>query len=209
MAYLSNGAMNEIILPSGALGSRQLLTLSGIGRAQQLSNQGIKVILDQPNVGQGMSDNPMNSVFIPSPQPVELSLVQVVGITQFCHFTEAASGILSWFGHLGLHKKFQNSNIRLVGQLSPQFFDCTRFIATSIESFRFEAEMLQKMQTDHPFIVPLNVSMQEAMLGPDPYQYANLQAGVILEKIVGPFSTGHLKLQSRDPMTTQESLSTT
>ncbi|CAA3024102.1 HOTHEAD-like isoform X1 [Olea europaea subsp. europaea] len=130
MAYLSNGAMNEIILPSGALRCRQLLIQSGIGPAQQLSTQGIKVILDQPNVGQGMSDNPMNSGFIPSPQPVEISLIQV---------------------------------------------------------------------TDYPFIIPFNVSMQEAKLGPEPYRYANLQAGVILEKIVRPFSTGHLELQSRDP----------
>ncbi|CAA2962990.1 HOTHEAD-like isoform X1 [Olea europaea subsp. europaea] len=141
--------------------------LSGIGPAQQLSTQDIKVILDQPNVGQGMSDNPMNSVFIPSPQPVELSLIQVVGITQFGNFTEAASEFLSWFGHIGLHKKFQSSKIR------------------------FETEMLQKMQTDHPFIIPFIVSMQEAMPGPDPYRYANIQAGVILEKIMRPFSTGH------------------
>lgn len=54
------------------------------------------------------------------------------------------------------------------------------------------------MQTDHPFTIPFNENMQ-AMPGPDPYRYANIQAGVILEKIAGPFSAGYLELQSRDP----------
>lgn len=111
MAYLNNGPMNEIILSSGALGSPQLLMLSGIGPANQLKAQGIKVILDQPNVGQGMSDNPMNAVFIPSPRPVELSLIQVVGITQVGSFIEAASGFFELVWARGMAQevsKFEN-----------------------------------------------------------------------------------------------------
>ncbi|KAL8535424.1 hypothetical protein ACS0TY_011164 [Phlomoides rotata] len=46
-----------------------------------LKTHNITLVLDQPLVGQGMSDNPMNAIFIPSPIPVELSLIQVVGIT--------------------------------------------------------------------------------------------------------------------------------
>ncbi|CAI9768210.1 unnamed protein product [Fraxinus pennsylvanica] len=165
MAYLNNGPVNEIILSSGALGSPQLLMLSGIGPANQLRAQGIKVILDQPNVGQGMSDNPMNAVFIPSPRPVEMSLIQVVGITQVGSFIEAASG----------------------------FFELVWARRMAQEVSKFEN------QTGHPFTTPFNENKQEAMPGPDPYRYANIQAGVILEKIAGPFSTGYLELQSRDP----------
>ncbi|KAL2558569.1 Glucose-methanol-choline (GMC) oxidoreductase family protein [Forsythia ovata] len=165
MAYLNNGPMNEIILSSGALGSPQLLMLSGIGPAQQLKAQGIKLIFDQPNVGQGMSDNPMNAVFIPSPRPVELSLIQVVGITKVGSFIEAASG---FFELVWAHRMAQ------------------------------EVPMFEN-QTGHPFTIPFSESMQGAMPGPDPYRYADIQAGVILEKIAGPFSTGHLQLQSRDP----------
>lgn len=91
-AYLKHGPRNEIIVSAGALGSPQLLMLSGVGPAEHLRAHNISVVLDQPLVGQGMSDNPMNAIFIPSPIPVELSLIQVVGITGFGAYIEAASG---------------------------------------------------------------------------------------------------------------------
>lgn len=91
-AYLNQGPKGEIIVSSGALGSPQLLMLSGIGAAHHLQEHNISVVLDQPLVGQGMSDNPMNAIFVPSPIPVEISLIQVVGITAFGSYIEAASG---------------------------------------------------------------------------------------------------------------------
>lgn len=91
-AYLKKGEMNEVIVSSGALGSPQMLMLSGVGPAAQLKAHNITVVLDQPNIGQGMSDNPMNAIFVPSPVPVEVSLIQVVGITHFGSYIEAASG---------------------------------------------------------------------------------------------------------------------
>ncbi|KAF7810214.1 protein HOTHEAD [Senna tora] len=91
-AYLKHGPGNEIIVSAGALGSPQLLMLSGVGPAEHLKAHNISVVLDQPMVGQEMADNPMNAVFIPSPVPVEVSLIQVVGITSFGAYIEAASG---------------------------------------------------------------------------------------------------------------------
>lgn len=95
-AYLKQEGLgfmkNEIILSSGALGSPQLLMLSGVGPADHLRSLNITVVVDQPLVGQGMSDNPMNGIFVPSPTEVEVSLVQVVGITEFGNYIEAASG---------------------------------------------------------------------------------------------------------------------
>ncbi|KAJ1416078.1 Glucose-methanol-choline oxidoreductase, N-terminal [Sesbania bispinosa] len=91
-AYLKQGPRNEIIVSAGALGSPQLLMLSGIGAAKHLQEHNISVVLDQPMVGQGMSDNPMNAIFVPSPVPVEVSLIEVVGITNFGSYIEAASG---------------------------------------------------------------------------------------------------------------------
>nr|XP_043622517.1 protein HOTHEAD-like [Erigeron canadensis] len=91
-AYLRRGAKNEIIVCSGALGSPQLLMLSGIGPEEHLEARNIPVVLNQPLVGQGMSDNPMNAVFVPSPRPVEVSLIQVVGITRNGSYIEGASG---------------------------------------------------------------------------------------------------------------------
>ncbi|KAL8538190.1 hypothetical protein ACS0TY_000232 [Phlomoides rotata] len=100
-ALLNRNATSEIILSAGALGSPQLLMLSGIGPAHHLKAHKINVVLDHPMVGQGMSDNPMNAVLIPSPRPVENSLVKVVGIADDVGcYVEAiggffASGLLS------------------------------------------------------------------------------------------------------------------
>ncbi|KAL6004679.1 hypothetical protein ACLOJK_005234 [Asimina triloba] len=153
-AYLKKGSKNEIIVSAGAIGSPQLLMLSGVGPAEQLKSFGINVVMDQPMVGQGMSDNPMNAIFIPSPLPVEVSLIQVVGITRFGSYIEAASG-----GNFA--RTSNGSPQRNLGMFSPQR---TRAV--------------------------------QGTNGPDT---ATLQGGFIIEKIIGPLSTGHLKLRTRNP----------
>ena len=72
----------EVILSAGALGSPQLLILSGIGPQSFLSSQGIPVIHPNPNVGKFMADNPRNNINLVLPYPVEPSSLQVVGITR-------------------------------------------------------------------------------------------------------------------------------
>lgn len=79
-------------MSSGTLGSPQLLMLSGIGPRKDLNKLKIPVILDNFHVGKGLSDNPMNSIFIPTKKPVEQSLIQTVGITKIGLFIEASSG---------------------------------------------------------------------------------------------------------------------
>ncbi|XVF54043.1 hypothetical protein PTKIN_Ptkin05aG0149700 [Pterospermum kingtungense] len=92
-AFLTTDYKSEVILSAGALGSPQLLMLSGVGPAKQLEALGIKVVMDQPMVGRRMVDNPLNILLIPSPRPVELSLVSFVGITRSGSCIEACSGI--------------------------------------------------------------------------------------------------------------------
>jgi choline dehydrogenase len=48
----------EVILAAGAIGSPQLLMLSGIGPADHLREQGIYVIVDSPAVGANLIDHP-------------------------------------------------------------------------------------------------------------------------------------------------------
>ena len=50
---------HEVVLCAGAVGSPQLLMLSGIGPAADLRNLGIEVLLDLPGVGQNLHDHPM------------------------------------------------------------------------------------------------------------------------------------------------------
>ncbi|KAL8259373.1 hypothetical protein R6Q59_027326 [Mikania micrantha] len=105
-AYLKGGRKNEIILSAGALGSPQLLMLSGIGPKEQLDAHKIKVMVDQPFVGKGMADNPMNTIFVPSPIAVEPSIVQVVGITRFGSYIEESGGFDFVFANASVYQGF-------------------------------------------------------------------------------------------------------
>uniref|UniRef100_A0A803PQW4 Glucose-methanol-choline oxidoreductase N-terminal domain-containing protein n=1 Tax=Cannabis sativa TaxID=3483 RepID=A0A803PQW4_CANSA len=158
-AYLINNSKNEIIVSAGALGSPQLLMLSGIGPAHHLKAHGINVVMDQPMVGQGMADNSMNILFIPSPMPVEVSLIEAVGITRFHSFIEAASGLsISLPLVQELHKYFEP----ILYQITNHTFTSTR-----------PGERID--------LVPNNITFK---------------GGIILQKVDGPVSTGHLELKN-------------
>jgi choline dehydrogenase len=51
-------AEREVILAAGAIGSPQLLLLSGVGPAEQLRSVGIDVVHDLPGVGENLQDHP-------------------------------------------------------------------------------------------------------------------------------------------------------
>lgn len=91
-AYLKNLCAGEVLVSAGAIGSPQLLMLSGIGPADHLRSLGIEVVVDQPMVGLGMSDNPLTVVMIPSPLPVEIASVQVVGTSLSELYVESLTG---------------------------------------------------------------------------------------------------------------------
>ena len=58
---LTNGrqcyAKREVIVSTGALRMPQLLMLSGIGPATELTRYGVKVLVDNPSVGQNLWDH--------------------------------------------------------------------------------------------------------------------------------------------------------
>ncbi|XP_068345415.1 (R)-mandelonitrile lyase-like [Pyrus communis] len=84
----------EVILSAGAIGSPQLLLLSGFGPRPYLSSWGIPVAHHLPYVGQYLYDNPRNGISIVPPFPLEHSLIQVVGITESGAYIEAASNVI-------------------------------------------------------------------------------------------------------------------
>ncbi|KAL9224335.1 hypothetical protein vseg_000379 [Gypsophila vaccaria] len=84
----------EVVLSAGAIGSPQLLLLSGVGSRPYLSSWGIPVARHLPYVGQFLYDNPRNGISIVPPVPLEHSLIQVVGITDKGVYMEAASNLI-------------------------------------------------------------------------------------------------------------------
>jgi choline dehydrogenase len=65
-------AGREVILSGGAYNSPQLLMLSGIGPAEHLTMREIEVLLDQPLVGENLTDHPAVSTVFTTPEPVSL-----------------------------------------------------------------------------------------------------------------------------------------
>lgn len=55
---ISAHANKEVILCAGAVGTPQILMISGIGPAAHLKEVGIAVVLDLPGVGQNLNDHP-------------------------------------------------------------------------------------------------------------------------------------------------------
>lgn len=67
-------AEREVILCGGAFNSPQLLMLSGVGPAEHLATKEIEVLLDQPLVGENLSDHPATYSVWTTPEPASLLL---------------------------------------------------------------------------------------------------------------------------------------
>ena len=67
-------AEREVILCGGAYNSPQLLMLSGVGPAEHLTMREIEVLLDQPAVGENLSDHAATQLVWTTPEPQSLLL---------------------------------------------------------------------------------------------------------------------------------------
>ncbi len=67
-------AEREVILCGGSYNSPQLLMLSGIGPAEHLTMREVQVLLDQPSVGENLSDHPASQLVWTTPEPESLLL---------------------------------------------------------------------------------------------------------------------------------------
>ncbi|KAK3150285.1 hypothetical protein QOZ80_3AG0231250 [Eleusine coracana subsp. coracana] len=121
----------------------------------------------------------MNSVFVPSPVPVALSLVQVVGVTRFGSFIKGVSGSQFGipihdhsFGGGGRHR--HHASFGMFSPMTGQLGTLPPKQRTP-EAMRRAAEVMRRLD-------------RRAFRG-----------GFILEKTLGPMSTGHVELRSTDP----------
>ena len=77
--YLQNGkpklaeAAGEVILSAGAIGSPQIMMLSGLGPAAELGRHGISVVADMAGVGQNLYDHLNLSVLAKTKEPISMA----------------------------------------------------------------------------------------------------------------------------------------
>jgi choline dehydrogenase-like flavoprotein len=70
-------ALKEVILSAGAVGSPQLLMLSGIGPSQELERVGVAPVLDSPHVGKHLKDHVQVALFFPAESGVPMREVAI------------------------------------------------------------------------------------------------------------------------------------
>jgi choline dehydrogenase len=86
-------AAREVILAAGAIGSPQLLLVSGVGPADDLGRLGIPVVADVPGVGQNLMDHPIVGVAYACKEPI--SLLNAEGFGALARYMFAKSGPLT------------------------------------------------------------------------------------------------------------------
>jgi len=92
VAYRRNGrnhevrAKREVTLAAGAFGSPQLLQLSGVGRADDITRHGIRMVHELPGVGQNLQDH--------------LDFIQIFKSRDTDNFGIGAAGTVRLMGHL-------------------------------------------------------------------------------------------------------------
>ena len=116
-------AAKEIVLCAGAVGSPQVLMLSGIGPASTLQQCGISVVVDLPGVGQNLQDHPSVSTTFHCKQPVTLASAESIGnLARYLIFGRGplTSNIGEALGFIRTREDLAAPNIELI--FAPAFF---------------------------------------------------------------------------------------
>ena len=86
-------ARREVVLAAGAIGSPQLLLLSGIGPADHLADLGIEVTVDLPGVGANLQDHASIAYIATITEPI--SLLAAESPIQLAKYVLARKGMLT------------------------------------------------------------------------------------------------------------------
>ncbi|WP_344051055.1 GMC family oxidoreductase [Planotetraspora silvatica] len=82
----------DVVLTAGALGSAQLLLLSGVGPREHLRSLGIPVVHDAPEVGANLRDHPVSNLVYRAAKPVPSAGNQRSEAWGFCRSPYATDG---------------------------------------------------------------------------------------------------------------------
>ncbi|KAL5712009.1 choline dehydrogenase [Ranunculus cassubicifolius] len=100
-AYLNqpedSQSSGDVILSAGALGSPQILMLSGVGPQEHLKHFNISPVIDATKVGKDIKDNPSVSIQLDSAENRKPDLLHVVGLTQ--DFQTIVESVIRYINH--------------------------------------------------------------------------------------------------------------
>ncbi|XP_063368950.1 glucose dehydrogenase [FAD, quinone] [Cydia amplana] len=89
-------AKREVILSAGAIGSPQLLMLSGVGPAKNLQEVGVEVIKDSPGVGENLQDHiAIGGLVFKVDYPISLVMNRLVNINAALRYAVTEDGPLT------------------------------------------------------------------------------------------------------------------
>ncbi|KAJ6558002.1 alcohol oxidase [Mycena capillaripes] len=173
-------AKKEIVVCCGALGSPQLLLLSGIGPKEDLKEHGIETVVDLPGVGQHLQDH------------VGLPLMYEVPLEDTLHHSENSTwkGVLEFGKYIFARKGIMASTVTPISIFahSTHFDEKTAMVISPIPS--------AAAGSNRPDIEIMPIA--HWCSDPPPYK---IRIGVFsfLLCIVQPKSLGSVRLASRNP----------
>ncbi len=210
---LTAQATREVVLSAGAIGSAQLLLLSGIGPQAELEQVGIKCRIDSPHVGKHLKDHVHVALFFPAPG-AGVSMNEL-GMSFGADALRSPAGPLPANPDEDLHisdelQALKNEAERRInewsatghGLVSSSLYEACAWFSTGLgEDFSHDAQI-------SVFACGYNSDIWERCLRVDAKQYfddpsyrlaPDAESIMILASPVQPYSEGELVLKSGNP----------
>lgn len=177
MRKLTIKANREVILSAGAIGSPQILMLSGVGPSEHLQELGIKVHKDLP-VGQNLQDHPMFFLGNQIDPPISVTHSKI----------ESYSTLLQYL-------LFRSGYLRMSPSEAMGFIDTKNKSSVPDFQMEFVSSLFRDPHGDYSKMINFKKEVQYPLYIAD----SEMDGVLFVMILLHPKSIGHIKLKSTDP----------
>lgn len=206
-------ARGEVVLSAGAIGSPQILMLSGVGPRAELESVGVACQLDSPDVGKHLKDHLQVALFFPAPG-VGISMTEI-GISMGPDALRAPAGPLPAdpADDAGMSEELQALKQEAARRITEWATNGNGLVSSSL--YEACAWFSTGLGDDHThdaqigfFPCGYNPDLWKALLRVDPNEYfddasqrlaSDAESIIVLANPVQPHSEGEIVLVSADP----------